>query len=290
MELKLEHLSKHYGTKMALQSVSLSCTEGIYALLGPNGAGKTTMMHLICDILTPTAGTVSLNGTPITEMGEAYRAVLGYLPQEPGFYPHFTGVKMLHYFAALKGIENKNTVCEQLLHQTNLWECRKRRVGGYSGGMKRRLGIAIALLGNPKILILDEPTAGLDPKERIRFRNLIHQISRNRIVMYSTHILSDISAIADRIILLKNGVVECVKTPQQLCESLAGKVWEVSVPSESADQVLAQHCVTAFATLGERADFRIVADEKPLAEATEAKANLEDAYLYYFGGDVNDRL
>ena len=288
MELELKNLSKSYGTKKALQAVSLTCTEGIYALLGPNGAGKTTMMHLICDILTPTDGSVYYNGRPITELGADYRAVIGYLPQEPGFYPHFSGEKMLRYFACLKGVPEPDAECERLLDQTNLREARGRKVGGYSGGMKRRLGIAIALLGNPQILILDEPTAGLDPKERIRFRNLIHQISRSRIVIYSTHIISDISAIADRIILLKNGVMECMKPPAELCQTLDRKVWELRVPSAQSDEILEKYCVTAFSTIGNTARFRIVAEKQPFANAVQTAANLDDVYLYYFGGDEHD--
>lgn len=290
MELRLENVSKHYGAKRALQSVSLSVSEGIYALLGPNGAGKTTMMHLITDVLTPTCGRICYNSQPIEMLGTSYREKIGFLPQEPGFYPHFSGEKMLRYFACLKGVLDEKSVCEALLHQTNLWDCRKRKVGGYSGGMKRRLGIAIALLGNPEILVLDEPTAGLDPKERIRFRNLIHQISKNRIVIYSTHIISDISSIADRIILLKNGMVECVKTPDELCSMLSGKVWEAIVPTEQSDTLLSHYCVTGFTTKGNRSCFRMISDQKPVSNATEVSANLEDVYLYYFGGDSHDAI
>lgn len=290
MKLRLENISKHYGTKKALQSVSLSFSEGIYALLGPNGAGKTTMMHLITDILVPTKGAIYFNDAPITKMGAAYREKLGFLPQDPGFYPHFSGEKMLRYFACLKGVHNESEVCETLLRQTNLWECRKRKVGGYSGGMKRRLGIAIALIGNPEILILDEPTAGLDPKERIRFRNLINQISKNRIVIYSTHIISDISAIADEIVLLKSGIVQSVKTPAELCASLDGKVWSVKVSSDVSGQILENYCVTAFSTVGEASEFRIIADTKPMEQAIAVDANLEDVYLYYFGGEDDGKI
>lgn len=290
MELRLENVSKNYGTKKALKSVSLSVTSGIYALLGPNGAGKTTMMHLITDIMLPSDGTIYYNNRPIQTLGSFYRERLGFLPQDPGFYPHFSGEKMLNYFAELKGVPNTNEVCESLLRQTNLWECRKRKVGGYSGGMKRRLGIAIALLGDPEILVLDEPTAGLDPKERIRFRNLIHQISRNRIVIYSTHIISDISSIADRIILLRNGTVECVRTPSELCDMLSEKVWETTVPSEQADAILSSYCVTSFTTRKNCAGFRIIADKKPTENSTAVSANLEDVYLYYFGGESYDTI
>lgn len=205
MELAIDRLTKQYKNKIAVDRVSIKLKPGVYGLLGANGAGKTTLMRMICDIQNPTSGQIKYNGTDIKELGEDYRQVLGYLPQDFGYYPDFTAYDFLMYIAALKGLskEKAEMRVNELLQIVNLENEKKQKVKTFSGGMKQRLGIAQAMLNNPKILILDEPTAGLDPKERVKFRNLISSFSQDKIVILSTHIVSDIEFIADEIIVMK---------------------------------------------------------------------------------------
>ena len=205
MELVIDRVSKQYKNKIAVDRINLTMGKGIYGLLGANGAGKTTLMRMICGILTPTSGTITYDGLDVSE--EEYRAVLGYLPQDFGYYPDFSGKDFLFYMAALKGLskESAKKRVNELLELVSLTDVAKKKIKTYSGGMKQRLGIAQALLNNPQILILDEPTAGLDPKERVRFRNLIAELGKDNIVILSTHIVSDIDRIADRILMMNNG-------------------------------------------------------------------------------------
>lgn len=205
MELIINRLSKQYKNKIAVNRISVKLQKGVYGLLGANGAGKTTLMRMICGILKPTSGTISFDGIDVSE--ERYRAVLGYLPQDFGYYPEFTGMDFLLYMAALKGIGKKQAKhrAKELLELVSLQDDAKKKIKTYSGGMKQRLGIAQALLNHPKLLVLDEPTAGLDPKERVRFRNLIGELGQNTIVFLSTHIVSDIEHIADEILMMKEG-------------------------------------------------------------------------------------
>lgn len=205
MELVIDRVSKQYKNLIALDRVSLKLHKGVYGLLGANGAGKTTLMRMICGIVTPTSGRISFDGTDVKE--ESYRAVLGYLPQDFGYYPEFSGMDFLLYMASLKGIDSKSAKkrANELIKLASLEDVAKRKIKTYSGGMKQRIGIAQAMLSNPKILILDEPTAGLDPRERVRFRNIITELGKNSIVLLSTHIVSDIEHIADEIIMIKSG-------------------------------------------------------------------------------------
>lgn len=207
MELVLDHVSKQYQNKTAADGITVTLGSGVVGLLGANGAGKTTLMRMICGILRPTAGTISFDGMDVSE--ELYRDALGYLPQDFGYYPSFTGRDFLLYIAALKGLSKKaaKRKCEELLHTVNLEAAADRKIKTYSGGMKQRLGIAQALLNDPKIIVLDEPTAGLDPKERVRFRNMIAQLGENAMVLLSTHIVSDVEHIADRILMMKDGKI-----------------------------------------------------------------------------------
>lgn len=209
MTLTMKNLTKRYGQKTAVDHLNLTLTNGIYGLLGENGAGKTTLMRLLCGIQTPTSGKILLNGKNIQKMGVDYRRSLGYLPQHFGYYPDFTAQEFLSYLAALKGLSQKETrkKIAQLLEHTHLSEETNRKIKTFSGGMKQRLGIAQALLNNPKILILDEPTVGLDPKERVRFRELITSFSRDRIIILSTHIVSDVETVAEKIIIMKHGQI-----------------------------------------------------------------------------------
>ena len=228
MELAIDRLTKQYKNKIAVDRVSIKLKPGVYGLLGANGAGKTTLMRMICDIQNPTSGQIKYNGTDIKKLGEDYRQVLGYLPQDFGYYPDFTAYDFLMYIAALKGLskEKAEMRVNELLQIVNLENEKKQKVKTFSGGMKQRLGIAQAMLNNPKILILDEPTAGLDPKERVKFRNLISSFSQDKIVILSTHIVSDIEFIADEIIVMKAGKKILTGTPEELLQDLRGSVWK----------------------------------------------------------------
>lgn len=207
MELTIDRLSKNYKNKIAVDRVSFSLQKGVTGLLGANGAGKTTLMQMICGVLCPDSGEVAYDGMPVSE--EGYRNILGYLPQEFGYYPEFSGMDFMLYFAALKGLSKKEAKvrCKELLELVGLSDVSKKKISSYSGGMKRRLGIAQALINRPEVLILDEPTAGLDPKERVRFRKLVEEIGKSSIVLLSTHIVSDVEDIADRVIMMRSGQI-----------------------------------------------------------------------------------
>ena len=235
MELQLDRVTKQYGTKLAVDRMNLSMKAGVYGLLGANGAGKTTLMRLLCDILNPTSGEIRYDGQNIHVMGEEYRSLLGYLPQNFGYYPEFTAEKFMLYMAALKGLNRsfaKNRT-EELLRLVGLEKEHRKKIKTFSGGMKRRLGIAQAMLNEPEILILDEPTAGLDPKERVRFRNLISSFSKDKIVLLSTHIVSDVEYIADEIFLMKEGQILQEGTPEEITAQMNGLVWECEVDEKS---------------------------------------------------------
>ncbi len=216
MELIVDRLTKRYKNKLVVDRLSLHFKEGVYGLLGANGAGKTTFMRMICGILTPSEGSVTFDGLDVTQ--EEYRAVLGYLPQDFGYYPHFTGRDFLLYLAALKGLKKQQAVrrTEELLELVSLTGAAEKKIRTYSGGMKQRLGIAQALLNDPKILVLDEPTTGLDPKERVKFRNLIERLGKDSIVIFSTHIVSDIEHIADKILMMREGKIVFSGTKEEV--------------------------------------------------------------------------
>lgn len=290
MELKVDRLTKQYKGKIAVDRVSLSMTCGVYGLLGANGAGKTTLMRMLCGILTPTSGQVLLDGRGILELGEQYRDVLGYLPQDFGYYPDDTARGFLLYMAALKGLPRP--VAErragELLETVSLQDTGRKKLKTFSGGMRQRLGIAQAMLNDPQVLVLDEPTAGLDPKERVRLRNLLSDLARERIVLLSTHIVSDLESIADRVFLMKQGAVEQQGTVEELVGTITGKVWELRVGAEEAALWEKSGRVANLRHEGERLVLRVVADEPPAPGAVPAPPTLEDLYLYYFaqGGET----
>lgn len=285
MELSIDRLTKQYGRKIAVDCVSAALQPGVYGLLGANGAGKTTLMRMLCAILEPASGEVLLDGKEITSMGADYRNVLGYLPQDFGYYPNYTAMEFLMYIAALKGIPKnfaKNRAVE-LLELVDLRQVADKKVKTFSGGMKQRIGIAQALLNNPEVLILDEPTAGLDPKERVRFRNLLSEYAGDKIVILSTHIVSDIEAIADEVLLMKKGKFILQGTVPELVHKAEGKVWELSVSLEEAGKWQAKTTVANLRHEGKEIILRIISESKPCEEAVLCKATLEDLYLYYFG-------
>ena len=232
MKLELINLTKQYGNFTALDHVNITFTEGIYGILGANGAGKSTMMNLLTDNIPRTEGQILFDGTDILKLGKDFRRVLGYMPQQQGYYEHMTAQTFLSYMADLKAIPKKQARAEieKLLEITNLSDVRHKKLGGYSGGMKQRVLLAQALLGDPKVVILDEPTAGLDPKERIRIRNFIADLSRERIILLATHIVSDIESISDQILMMKKGRVVGMDRPDRLIENVAQEVRESVVP------------------------------------------------------------
>lgn len=275
MELQLKNLTKKYKEKVAVNHVNTTFTPGIYGLLGANGAGKSTLMRMICDVLAPTEGEITVNGNRIVSMGEEYRRMLGYLPQNFGYYPDYSALEFMRYIAALKGIPrlSANRQVRQLMELVSLSDVANNKIKTYSGGMKQRLGIAQTLLGNPKILILDEPTAGLDPKERVRFRNIIAEFAKEKIVILSTHIVSDIEYISDYTLLMKNGRLILTGKTQDLALSLEGKVWKIQIPEKQLEQVNDRYTVVNIHR--EEAgmiDVRVVSDEKPSVDAIMKKA------------------
>lgn len=295
MELKCNNLTKQFGHFTALDHLNLTMTNGVYGLLGVNGAGKTTLMRMLCTLMHPTSGTITCNGKDIFQMDNDYRNLLGYLPQEFGFYPEFTVRDYLMYIAALKGVRTvvaKKRVRE-LIEQVGLSKVGNKKMKKLSGGMKRRAGIAQAMLNDPKILILDEPTAGLDPNERIRFRNLISELSEERMVLLSTHIVSDIEYIANEIWLMKDGKLVQSGTSKELIESMPVSVWQVVVDKSFVSSMMRKYKISNIKTESDGVEMRIISKEKPFPDARRIEASLEDVFLYYFGekaGDGHDEV
>lgn len=288
MELVLNGVTKHYDNKIACDSISLSLRPGVYGLLGSNGAGKTTLMRMMCGVLTPTSGTIHFNGIDVTH--EDYRDVLGYLPQDFGYYPEFSALDFMLYIATLKGLPKSRAKekAQELLKLVSLEKEAKKKIKTFSGGMKQRLGIAQSMLNDPQILILDEPTAGLDPKERVRFRNLISRLGEDRIVLLSTHIVSDIEYIADTILIMKDGQLIHRGTLEEIIQTIQGKVWECSVPQSTADVLCKKYPVINLRQENNEVFLRLICEEKPWNSAVSVQATLEDLYLYYFS-EVNEQ-
>ena len=285
MALILDGLTKTFSSFPAVNNLSYTMDTGVYGLLGVTGAGKTTLMRMLCTLLTPTSGTITWDGQDIFSLGSAYRNLLGYLPQDFGYYPDFSVQDYLLYIASIKGLRpaTARQRMQNLLEQVGLTQVRRQKMKKLSGGMKRRAGIAQAMLNDPKILILDEPTAGLDPKERIRFRNLISELAENRLVLLSTHIVSDVEYIADQILLMKDGSLVHHGTSQQLLAAAPTQVWTCTVPRAQADQLLHQYPVVNLKTLPQGVQLRVLSQTPPTPEAHPAEMTLEDLFLHYFG-------
>lgn len=285
MKLEIRHVTKRYRDKMAAADVSLTLTAGVWGLLGANGAGKTTLMRMLAGILRPTEGQILCDGVEIGALGAAYREKLGYLPQEFGFYPEFTVQDYLEYMAALKGLLRAEAArqIDALLERVSLAEVRRKKIVKLSGGMKRRVGIAQALLNDPEILILDEPTAGLDPGERVRFRNLLSEFAQDRIVLISTHIVSDVEYIAAENAVMKDGKIIAVDTTEGLVQQIEGKVWQGSAPAEELPRW--EHCLQVVNLRNETdgtVALRYLAEAPQLPGSIPARPKLEDLYLWLF--------
>ncbi|MCI9153524.1 MAG: ABC transporter ATP-binding protein [Ruminococcus sp.] len=284
-ELVIDRVTKQFKNKIAVDAVSLRLHNGVYGFLGANGAGKTTLLRMLCGVLKPTSGEIRCNGTEISTLDEEYRFLLGYLPQDFGYYPDFTAKRYLEYLAACKAVPKdlaKEKV-QEMLRLVGLEGEQKQKIRTFSGGMIRRLGIAQAILNEPEILILDEPTSGLDPKERIRFRNIISALSKGRIVILSTHIVSDVEFIADQVLLMKEGSIVGQGTSREVTDSVRGKVWEYLAEPEEADRMNGTFAVSNLRNESGRVYLRIVSDTCPCQGAAPADPGLEDVYLYYFG-------
>ena len=284
MELTLQNITKKYERVLVLNDISLTLKPGIYGLLGANGAGKTTLFRIICRLMEPTHGSIKFNGKNVNQQAEAYRTNLGFLPQDFSYYPDFTGMRFMLYIAALKGLNN--TVAKkrslELLKQVGLEEMKDIKIRKYSGGMKQRLGIAQAMLNNPQILILDEPTVGLDPKERVKFRKLISSFANNKIVILSKHIVADVEYIADEIIVLKKGMILNKGTTDILLKEIQNHVWECFVNMDQINLFEDKFIVSNRKYTENGAVLRIVSTNQPALNAKKVEPSLEDLYLYYF--------
>lgn len=290
MELTISDLTKDFGSFRAVDHVNFTMHSGVYGLLGVNGAGKTTLMRMLTTLIRPTGGEIRWDGQDVFQMDNTYRKLLGYLPQDFGYYPDFSIYDYLMYIASIKGIRPAAAKerASRLLKQVGLSQARHKKMKTLSGGMKRRVGIAQAMLNDPQILILDEPTAGLDPNERIRFRNLISELSEDRIVLLSTHIVSDIEYIASEILLMKDGRITLSGTAEEVIASMPERVWLFSVPREQVDRYLAAYRVSNLKTTPTGATLRVLSAECPAIGAVETAATLEDVFLHYFGESAGD--
>lgn len=284
MKLTIENISKNYGKKKALNGVSFEMENGVYGLLGPNGAGKSSLIRILAGVMDASGGEILINGKNRKNCDREYRSKLGYLPQSLDFYPDFTGLDYLRYTAALKGLQGAAAERKimELAEQVRLTDDLPRKCVNYSGGMKRRLGIAQALLNDPEILILDEPTAGLDPHERIKFRNLVSIFSRDRTVLLSTHIVSDIDSIAKQTVMIKGGKVGKMESTQSFVDALEGKIWLINMTVDELVDYQNDHIISNVVPMGNRMEVRVISDDKPSPDAAAAVPTLEDAYLYEF--------
>lgn len=284
MKISMNGVYKDFGKKQVLKDVNLSMGNGLYGLLGPNGAGKTTLIRILAGVMRPTKGEVLVDGVNRETCGEAFRSKVGYLPQDVDFYDDFTGLEYLQYVATLKGLSTSQAAgkIRELTDKVSLTNDLSRRCVTYSGGMKRRLGIAQALLNNPEILILDEPTAGLDPHERIKFRNIVSAFSKDRTVLLSTHIVSDVDSIAREVVMMKNGQVGETRSGKHFIDEMNGKVWEMVMGAEDLVEYQKTAVISNVVPEGDDVYVRVISEQKPSADAVGKEPNLEDAYLYMF--------
>lgn len=318
MELIIDRLTKQYGTKIAVDRLSLTLTPGVYGLLGANGAGKTTLMRMLCGVQSPTSGSITLRMeatrlqtppafTKASQTGaqtsrenklmrsldvtdESYREVLGYLPQDFGYYPEFTAMDFLLYMGCLKGLSKQlsRAKASELLELVSLTDVARKKIRTFSGGMKQRLGIAQAMINNPALLVLDEPTAGLDPKERVRFRNLISRLGSGRIVLLSTHIVSDVEHIAKQILMMKDGQLIHSGNLNEILECIRSRIYECKVSPREAEALASQYTIINIREEEDGTFLRLAADRPPCQGAVNVPASLEDLYLYYFGDNRKD--
>lgn len=290
MKLEIKNLSKHYGDKVALDNLNLTLECGIYGILGENGAGKSTLMNLITDNIKRDGGAILLQGKDILKYGDSFRNLVGYMCQQQGEFPDFSAYSFLMYMAELKGLGKKEAREQsmQLLEKLNLYDVADKRVNGFSGGMKQRVMLAQALLGNPRILLLDEPTAGLDPRERIRIRNLISELSKNKIILLATHVVSDVACIADKILLMREGELVTQGTAIELIDSIQNKVWERQCKKEELAMLQTKYPAGNVEQRREGLVFRVVGDEleAPFVQVHD-NIDLEDVYLYYLGNKAD---
>jgi ABC-type multidrug transport system ATPase subunit len=292
MELRIEQVSKHFKDKEAVNNVSLTLTAGVWGLLGANGAGKTTLMRMIADIMKPTDGMVLYNGTDIRQLGESYRAVFGFLPQEFGYSRDFTVKDYLEYMAALKDVPVDVTrkKINELLDILTLSDVKNKKIAKLSGGMRRRVGIAQAMLNDPEVLILDEPTAGLDPGERVRFRNFISGFAHNRIVLISTHIVSDVEYIATQTAIMKDGRVVDIGTTDQLVKEIEGKVWSCTVPARTIPELeMRLRIINQRGEDNDQVSIRYLSEKVEVENSNMASPRLEDLYLWLFPNEEKDK-
>jgi ABC-2 type transport system ATP-binding protein len=293
MELQIRDVSKTYPNGVqALRDVSLTIPAGMYGLLGPNGAGKSTLMRILATLQEPDAGSIHLGDLDVVRQKDAVRQTLGYLPQEFGVYPRVNAEELLSHFALLKGIGERGArreVVEALLRQTNLWEVRKQKLGGYSGGMKQRFGVAVALIGNPRLLIVDEPTAGLDPAERVRFLNLLSELGENSAVILSTHIVEDVSELCTRMAIIDRGEILLEAEPLGAIEGMRGRIWRRVIEKSALDEVERTHAVISTKLLAGRTVVHVYRDGSPGPGFEPAEPDLEDVYFSTMAGHIGRR-
>ncbi len=293
MELEIRGVSKAYSNGVqALKDVTLTIPVGMYGLLGPNGAGKSTLMRIVATLQEPDAGRIRLGAIDVVNQKAEVRRTLGYLPQEFGLYPKSSAESLLGHFALLKGIADRRArkeVVETLLRQTNLWDVRKQKLGGYSGGMKQRFGVAVALLGNPRLMIVDEPTAGLDPAERVRFLNLLSELGENSVVLLSTHIVEDVSELCTRMAIIDRGEILLEAEPLRSVEELRGKIWRRVISKSELAAVEREHAVISTTLFAGRTVVRVYGEVSPGSTFDAAEPDVQDVYFCALAGHIGRR-